>query len=110
MYANGSFGNIMASVACTLVQELYCHKMILKEEYTFRDFSGAILQAISIFLIGTILGMCITYIAILKGRIVQLMAENVKLLDKMHEGLVVLQKEDLGLQFASAPAISLMKK
>lgn len=38
------------------------------------------------------------------------MAENVKLLDKMHEGLVVLQKEDLGLQFASEPAISLMKK
>ena len=70
MYANGSVGNVMASVVCTLVQELYCHKMILKEDYAFRDFSGAILQAITIFFIGTVLSMCFTYIALLKGRIV----------------------------------------
>ena len=97
MYANGSRGNIVASVFCTLFQTLFCHQMILKEEFAFGIVSGAILNAITIFIIGTILAMCITYIAFLKGRIVQLMVENLNLLDKMHEGLVVVRKEDLGL-------------
>ena len=40
----------------------------------------------------------------------QLIYENLNLLDKMHEGLIVVSKEGLELQLASAPAIGIMKR
>ena len=38
-----------------------------------------------------------------------LMIENVNLLDKMHEGLIVLSQADMSLRFANRPAVQLLK-
>ena len=38
-----------------------------------------------------------------------LIIENLKLLDGMHEGLIVISENDLGLKFASKPAIEVLK-
>ena len=38
------------------------------------------------------------------------MVENLTLFDKMHEGLIVLSQKDRTLQFASKPAIWLIKQ
>lgn len=92
------------------MMEMLCFRFTLVEEFKFSTLTGALLNALSCFFILTVLSMLITYIASLKGRIMHLMAENLNLLDKMHEGLIVVSKDDLGLQFASAPAISLIKK
>ena len=46
--------------------------------------------------------MMIVYIAKLKSRITILLEENISLLDKMHEGLIVVSKdENMSLKFAS---------
>ena len=37
------------------------------------------------------------------------MSENLNLFDKMHEGLIVLSEKERSLQFASQPAIRLVK-
>lgn len=41
--------------------------------------------------------MLVTYIAMLRSKMNQLMKENLNLLDKMHEGLVVLSQADMSL-------------
>ena len=50
-------------------------------------------NTVFISLVMTILAVCVTYIAILKGRLANVMRENIRLLDKMTEGLMVLSEE-----------------
>ena len=52
----------------------------------------------------------VTYIAVLKGRLANLVHENIGLLDEMNEGLIVLSKEQLTPVFASKPAIRILKE
>ena len=56
----------------------------------------------------TLFWMVMTYIAQIKGQLLQLMTENMNLFDKMHEGLVVVSEDDQTLQFASKSAVSLL--
>ena len=52
----------------------------------------------------------VTYIAVLKGRLANLVHENVGLLNKMNEGLIVLSQDQLTPVFASKPAIRILKE
>ena len=54
--------------------------------------------------------MFVSYLAQIKGKMSHLIAENLKLLDKMHEGLIVVSESDRTIQFASKPAIRLLKQ
>ena len=45
--------------------------------------------------------MIVTYIAQIRGKMSLLMKENLNLLNKMHEGIIVVSEKDKSLQFAS---------
>ena len=54
--------------------------------------------------------MLFTYLIQIRGKIVYLVQENIKLLDKVHHGLIVVKdSETLELKFASEPAVRLIK-
>jgi len=53
--------------------------------------------------------MVITHIAEIRYKLGKLLAENLKLLDGMHEGLIVISEKDYSLKFASRPAIAVLK-
>lgn len=53
--------------------------------------------------------MLITYVAMIRGKMSNLIKENLNLLDKMHEGLIVLSEDYKLIQLASKPAVDLMK-
>ena len=55
-----------------------------------------------------IFAMLITYVTTIRSRLTRLIAENLKLLDKMHEGLILIQQDDFEVQFASEPAASII--
>ena len=61
------------------------------------------------FAFATILAMLITYVAMIRGKMSNLIKENLNLLDKMHEGLIVLSEDYKLIQLASKPAVDLMK-
>ena len=54
--------------------------------------------------------MIITYIVRIRGKMAYLVIENLNLLNKMHEGLIVVDEDNLSLQFASMPAVNLIKQ
>ena len=54
--------------------------------------------------------MLISYIARIRGKLSYQAIENMNLLNKMHEGLIVLSESDLSLKFANLPAVRLMKQ
>ena len=69
---------------------------------------GKLANAFAAFLLITIYGMVLTYIAQIKSELVELMNENISLFDKMHEGVVVVSESDQKLQFVSKPAVNLL--
>ena len=58
----------------------------------------------------TCIGMLVTYITITRKRMSALIKENFNLFNKMHEGLIVLDRADESLEFISQPALCLLKQ
>jgi len=58
---------------------------------------GKLLSSIFLFGIASIAGMVVTYIAQIRGKMSQLLNENLNLLNKMHEGIVVVSEKDRSL-------------
>ena len=54
--------------------------------------------------------MTISYIVRIRGKMGYLMIQNLKLLNKMHEGLIVVEESDMDLKFANTPAINLINQ
>ena len=83
---------------------------LYNEEWSFSMIFGKMLNGLFCFAILTILSMIVTYIAMIRGRMSKLIVENLNLLDKMHEGLIVLSESDKSIQLASKPAVYLLKQ
>ena len=55
-------------------------------------------------------GQIIVYIVRIRGKMGYLIIENLNLLNKMNEGLIVVDDSDFELKIASIPAIKLLKQ
>ena len=80
-----------------------------KEGFTRSNITLAILYSIPALFCFMTFGVCVTLIASLKHRIATLMMENTNLFDKMHEGLIVVAKQNLTPSFSNKPAAALFK-
>jgi hypothetical protein len=70
----------------------------------------ALLQPIWTIIVLTIMGVMITYIVQIRARLEKLVDENLNLLNRMHEGLIMLSGKDRKLFFASTPAATLLNQ
>ena len=77
-------------------------------DLNFAKVAIALMQPVLCFLILSILGMLVTYIVQIRGKLATLLVENLNLLNGMHEGLVMLSFNDRSLLFASTPAARLL--
>ena len=66
---------------------------VSSQELTYVLAAQKITNTVFLCLVMTIFAVCVTYIAILKGRLANVMRENIGLLDKMTEGLMVLSNK-----------------
>lgn len=64
----------------------------------------------TVFAVISSISILIAYIVRIRGRIRYLVIENINLLNKMHEGLIVLSEHDMNLKFANLPAVNLVKQ
>lgn len=77
---------------------------------------GRLLSILQIVLVAFIfltgVAQIITYIVRIHGKMAYLILENLNLLNKMHEGLIVVEEDsnDLEMKIASLPAIRLLKQ
>ena len=83
---------------------------LYNEEMDFSLIFAKILNTFFCFIVLTIMGMMVTYIAQIRGKLTSLIAERLTLFDKMHEGLILLDAIDNSLIMASQPAAHLLKK
>jgi len=66
-------------------------------------------QTMFCFSVLTTMSMLITYVVRIRGKMGYLFFENINLLNKMNEGLIVVDESDRSLKFANIPAVQLMK-
>ena len=79
------------------------------DEINIAFIGQRIIELLIIITVLCLFSMAVTYIAIIRGKNNQLIEENLKLLDKMHEGLIVVTEKDLAIKFANKPARRLLK-
>ena len=91
---------IASTLALTFIQ-LCPHAIVNNENINVPFVIGKLLNSIFLFLICSIIGMVVTYIAQIRGKMSQLLIENLNLLNKMHEGIIVVSEKDQSLKFAS---------
>ena len=70
--------------------------------------SGKLMDIFMCFVMLNVLNIFLMYIVQIRSKLSQLIYENLNLLDKMHEGLIVLSRSDIELKLASRPAVRLM--
>ena len=102
--------NIIASTLALTFIQLCPQKIIFSENVDFLWIVGKLFNTLFIFVICCIAGMIVTYIAQIRGKMSLLMKENLNLLNKMHEGIIVVSEKDKSLQFASQPAVHLLNQ
>ena len=79
-------------------------------ERTPAYISTCVWECLILFFMCTNFSMNFTYLANLKVKISNLLEENLKLLNSMHEGLIVISKDDRTLKFANKSAVHYLKK
>ena len=82
----------------------------LESQWTIGRQVAVIYILFTAFVFLTTVSMLITYIARIRGKLNYQAIENVNLLNKMHEGLIVLSESDLSLKFANLPAVQQIKQ
>ena len=78
---------------------------LYNEEWSGGLVLANLLNTFFCFTILTVFNMLLTYIAVIRSKLAQLIVENLNLLDRMHEGLIVMSETKKELQLASKPAI-----
>ena len=101
--------NIIATILTLTVVVFVEIPLLHREEWDGIMVTGKFFTVLVCFLFLTGASMLFTYGAQIRSRMTQLIIENLSLLDKMHEGLIVITESDRKLKFASTPAVRLLK-
>ena len=83
--------------------------IVYDEELTLRLFSIKLAMTAATFVINSLISMTLLYISSMHSRMKSSNVENTKLLDAMHEGLLILSKADNESMFCNFPAQKLLK-
>ena len=108
-FACGSVHEIFACTITTFFRLMTLEPLIYNLDITVGFVLRNLAISLAFFATLNLFCMLLTYIAQIKGKLVQLLNENLKLLDRMHEGLIVISEKELRLKFASRPAIAVLK-
>ena len=104
-----SVGAIVCSVVYFTLEVIIFPIVYIDQELTLMRIANKSMNALFCFLLLSIFCMLGAYVAQLRGQMSKIIGENLGLLNRMYEGLLVLRKEDHQLEFASKPAIKILK-
>ena len=108
MYYCDSAGHIIALTLGLLIKVYIMIPVVYMEEISGNDFIHKLLINVGQFTVTTILSMIFLYISQLHANMKIVIDQNLKLLDGMHEGLLVVSKKDKDLLFCNKPAQKLL--
>ena len=108
MFGNNRVSDIIPCTISTVLQDALCKPLITLDGYSHEIISAIVFNLMGCIIICILNNMVLTYIARLQRGIAQLIKENLKLLDKMHEGVIIVTKHQLKPMFSNQPAIALL--
>ena len=100
--------DIIAAIVTQILVQFVTLPIIEVGSLNFTKVVHGLLDVLVVFTVCTLLHAVITYIAMIKARLSELILENLGLLDGMHEGIIVISGKDESIEFANAPAVDLI--
>ena len=97
LFASGSGKEIFACTIVSCFGLITFEPLIYNLDITVGFVFNNLALTIGIFAVTNLFCMLLIYVARIKGKLVELLCENLKLLDRMHEGLIVISEKDLCL-------------
>ena len=101
---------MIANIFTLLILTLVILPFVFKDQYLIKEVLGRFIDAFILFLICMLFALVVCYIKLIRGQMNLLMIENLNLLNKMNEGLIVVAEEDQSLKVVNKPAKSLLKQ
>ena len=92
MTGNNRVSDIFPCAISTVLQDALCKPLITLDGFTSEILTATVINLIGCIIICILNNMVLTYIARLLRRIAQLLEENLKLLDKIQEGVIIVTK------------------
>ena len=92
MAGNNRVSDIVPCTISIVLQDALCKPLITLDGYTLGITTAVVLNLIGCIMLCIINNMVLTYIARLQRGIAQLIEENIKLFEKMHEGVIIVSK------------------
>lgn len=84
--------HIVASVVTQLIIDFGPTMFIYNQDLSFTLIFSKLINSLWTFVILITYGMILTYIVQIKSQLVDLMQEKIQLLDKLHEGVVIVEE------------------
>lgn len=109
LFAN-DYGKNMILAVLSLAVLIFIELPIVMTENGLVWWVIKVFALLTTFIILTCINMVFTYVLQTRGRMYQLTVENLHLMDRMHEGLIVLTENDRRISFASMPAVRLLQQ
>ena len=103
-FYTGKGGQICITLISDAVQRFVILPLIFKKTLTFGAILSKLSLSIALFLICLSLSVILRYTSDLHSRMKASNSENIRLLDGMHEGLLILDKAKKGIMFFNRPA------
>ena len=101
--------NQITCLITTLLIQFGPYLLVYKQELTAQVCASKLGHALAIFCLLSTFNMSVMQIVHQRARLRHLMQENKNLLDKMHEGIIIVSETDRSFQFASKPASKMIQ-
>ena len=101
---------MVACVFTLLILTIGIYPTVLKDYLSIKAIFGRLIDSLILFLICMLFSFQVSYIKLIRDKMNLLMIENLNLLNKMNEGLIVVSEQDKSLKVITKPALSLLKQ
>ena len=105
----GPIGQVFCLTVVFALLSLVIHPFIFNNQLTVAKTFVSIAFILALHLTNSLAATLFLYIAELHGKLHQLILENIRLLNGMHEGLLILSKADQSILFINRPVQKLFK-
>ena len=99
---------MVACVFTLLILTIGIYPTVLKDYLSIKAIFGRLLDSFILFLICMLFSFQVSYIKLIRDKMNLLMIENLNLLNKMNEGLIVVSEQEKSLKVVTKPALSLL--
>lgn len=99
---------IIATITAT-INSMFVYPLVYNQELDLTLVAHKLSNIVATLIMSSVVMLFLTYVVHIKAQVEELIEENLGLLNNMHEGLVLVDKENPKFNICTSPAFSIFK-